>query len=412
VHILLLSAGKVLKTPFGGEDIFTRLLGKWLAQMHHEVTLMGIEYAGIKVRHLTYNNVKDERIIKAKTKKKSTAKKFGLGYLSYSLRTVFWLFQVLKIILINLADPINIIHAQDSGYTGLAAIIAGKILDVPVIVSLHGIRYEQIESNPYINETLKRLTLKIEHKLDVFTLSNADVVTIVNPTMKHYVKTIAPKSIIVSIPIALKIKNFEFSKLKRELLRTEFKIDEKSIVIGYVGRLSHEKNLCTLLNSFAEAVVNDPSLILVLVGKGPLELILRRQALDMHVDDKVIFCGFRDDISNVLSSFDIFVLPSFIEGTSNALIEAMACGRAIICSDISANREIVTNDKEALMINPNDRDGFKEAILMLSSDENLRTRLGHNAKINAEQYDDEIIFPKFLQYYQDLHKKLQGEKKF
>jgi glycosyltransferase involved in cell wall biosynthesis len=411
LHVLLLSAGKVLKTPFGGEDIFTRLLGKWLAQMHHEVTLMGIEFAGIRVRHLTHDNLKDERIIKVITKKSKT-KKFGLGYLSYSLRTVFWLSQVLKVILINIKDPINIIHAQDSGYTGLAAIIAGKILDIPVIVSLLGIRYEQIESNPYINETLKRLALKIEYKLDVFTLSNANAVTIVSPTMKYYVEKVAPKSIIVSIPIAIKIKNFEFSELKRELLRTELKIDKKSIIIGFVGRLSHEKNLHTLLNSFAEAVMNDSSLKLVLVGKGPLEFELKRQALDMHVEDKVIFCGFRDDINNLLSSFDIFVLPSFIEGTSNALIEAMACGRAIICSDISANREIVTNDKEALMINPNDRDGLKEAILSLSSDEKLRSRLGHNAKINAEQYDEDIIFPKFLQYYQDLSKKLQGQKNF
>ena len=297
MHVLLLSAGKVLKTPFGGEDIFTRLLGKWLANKHHEVTLMGIEFAGIKVKRLTHNNVKDERISIVGTKKNKT-KKFGLSYLSYSLRTVFWLFQVLKIILINITDPINIIHAQDSGYTGLAAIIAGKILNIPVIVSLLGIRYEQIESNPYINPTLKRLALKIEYKLDVFTLGNADLVTIVSPTMKYYVEKLAPKSIIVSIPIAIKIKDFEFSELKRKSLRTELKIDKKSIIIGYVGRLSHEKNLSTLLNSFAEAVMNDSSLKLVLVGKGPLEFELRRQARDLHVEDKVIFCGFRDDISN------------------------------------------------------------------------------------------------------------------
>jgi glycosyltransferase involved in cell wall biosynthesis len=252
----------------------------------------------------------------------------------------------------------------------------------------------------------------MEHKLDVFALSNADLVTIVSPTMKDYVEKAAPKSIIVTIPIAIKIKNFEFSALKRELLRSELKIDGKSIIIGYVGRLSHEKNLLTLLKAFAEAVINDSSLKMVLVGKGPLEFELRKLARDMHVENKVIFCGFRDDVSNLLSSFDIFVLPSFIEGTSTALIEAMACGRAIICSDISANRKIVTNAKDALMINPNDRDGFKEAILSLSSDEKLRGRLGHNAKINAEQYDEDTIFPKFLQYYQDLLKKFDGQKNF
>ena len=403
MHVLLLSAGKVLKTPFGGEDIFTRLLAKWLANKHHEVTLMGIEFAGIKVKRLTYNNVKDERISIVRTKKNKT-KKFGLSYLSYSLRTVIWIFQVLKIILINITDRINIIHAQDSGYTGLAAIIAGKILNIPVIVSLLGIRYEQIESNPYINPTLKRLALKIEYKLDVFTLGNADLVTIVSPTMKYYVEKLAPKSFVVSIPIAIKIKDFEFSELRRKSLRTELKIDKKSIIIGYVGRLSHEKNLSTLLNSFAEAVMNDSSLKLVLVGKGPLEFELRRQARDLHVEDKVIFCGFRDDISTILSGFDVFVLPSFIEGTSNALIEAMACGRAIICSDISGNRELVTKNKEALLFDPNDRDGFRDAIISLSSNEILRSRLGHNAKINAQNYDEDIIFPRYLKHYRDLSK--------
>jgi glycosyltransferase involved in cell wall biosynthesis len=404
MHVLLLSAGKVLKTPFGGEDIFTRLLGRWLAKQHHEVTLMGIEFAGLKVRHLTYNSVEAERTSKVTTKNNKT-KKFRLGYLSYSLRTIIWLIQVLKIILINVSNPINIIHAQDSGYTGLAAVIAGKILGVPVIVSLLGIRYKQIESNPYINEILKKLALKIEYRLDVFTLSRADVITIVSPTMKDYVEKVAPKSSTVSIPIAIKIKNFEFTELKREFVRRGLKIDKKSIIIGYVGRLSYEKNLCTLLKSFADAVKKVSDLRLILVGKGPLEFELRALASDTHIENKVIFCGFRDDISDLLSSFDIFILPSFIEGTSNALIEAMACSRAIICSDISANRELVTNYKEAVMINPEDRDGFKEAIILLSSDEKLRCELGHNARINAEQYDEDEIFPKYLHYYQNLYKK-------
>lgn len=394
-----------MKTPFGGEDVFTRLLGKWLANIHHEVTLMGIEFAGIRVRHLTHGNVKDQVIPKIRGKKSNT-KKFGLGYLLYSLRTVFWLLQILKILSINVKDPINIIHAQDSGYTGLAAVIAGKILDVPVIITLHGIRYEQIESNPYINETLKRIALKIEHKLDVFTLRNADIVTIISSTMKYYVEKLAPESVIASIPVAIETKNFEFSEVKRELLRTELGIEQNSKIIGNVGRLSYEKNLFILLSSFADALKVDSSLRLVLVGEGPLEFELRKQTSDMHVDDKVIFCGFREDISNILSSFDIFVHCSYIESTSTTLLEAMACGRAIICSDIPANSEWITNNKEAILINPDDHDGFRDAIILLSSDAMLRSRLGSKAKITASQYDENLVFPKFLQHYHDLCKNL------
>ncbi len=405
MHVFILSAGKILKTPFGGMDIFSRLLGKWLARYHQEVTLMGIEFAGLRVKHFTYDSVKDEKITKV-YKRKNTTKKFGAGYLLYSLRTVIWLFQVLKILSVNIKNPINIIHSQDSGYTGLAAVIAGKILRVPVIITLHGIRYEQIESNPYINEKLKGISLKIEHALDVFTLSRAHVVTIVSSSIRNYVEEIEPDSIIVSIPVAVQSKKFEFSDSKRDLLRRELGIEKDSKIIGYVGRISYEKNLNILLDSFADAIKQDSSLKLVLVGEGPLEFELRNKTRNMHIENKVIFCGFRQDIGEVLSIFDIFVLPSIIEGTSNALLEAMTCGCAIICSNISGNRELVTNNKDALLINPNDRQGFRDAIILLSTDAILRRNLGLNAKINARQYDEDIVFPKFLQCYKDLCKNI------
>lgn len=398
-----MSAGKVIKTPFGGEDLFTRLLGNWLANIHQEVTLIGIEFAGIRARHLTHDNVNNQ-VSANVIRKRNKPKKIGIGYLLYSLRMVIWLLQVLKILSINVIHPINLIHAQDSGFTGLAAIVAGKILNVPVIITLHGIRYKQIESNLYVNNRIKKIALKIEHKLDVFTLRRAEIVTIVSSSMKYYVQEVAPKSNIVTIPVAIKSKDFEFSDVKRKLIRRELGIDSKSNVLGFVGRLSYEKNLITLLYSFADALKIDASLKLLLVGDGPLEYELRNKASELHIEDNVIFCGFRSDISDILSSIDIFVLPSFIEGTSNALLQAMSCGRAIICSDISGNRELVTNKKEALLINPNDRDGFRNAINLLSSDEILRSRLGLNAKNIARQYDEYVVLPKLLQCYEDLTK--------
>lgn len=181
-------------------------------------------------------------------------------------------------------------------------------------------------------------------------------------------------------------------------------LDNKSYVLGFVGRLSYEKNLFTLFDAFAAAVKSNSSLKLVLVGEGPLEFELKNRAGELGINDKVIFCGFRNDIGNILSSIDIFVLPSLIEGTSNALLQAMMESRAILCSNIPGNREIVTNDYEALMINPKDRDGFTNAILQLFSDEKLKNRLGRNARNTAAQYEEDVIFPKFIRFYQDLRK--------
>jgi len=401
LHVLILSAGKVLKNPHGGEDLFSRLLATWLAKFHQQVTLMGVQYGGVRVKKMTYDNTRSEYIPKKRESHNQTSK-FKYSYLFYSLRAVFWISQVLRILSIHVMNSINIIHAQDCGYTGLAAIIAGKILHVPVIITLHGIRYEQIESNPYVNNILKWMELKIENRLDTFTLSKASIVTIVSPTFKSYVERLAPKSTIVSIPVAVKSKHFEFSELNRQRIRKELDIQNEFKIIGYVGRLSHEKNLSTLIYSFADALKQDPYLILILVGEGPMEFELKEQAMNLQIKDRVIFSGFRNDIGKILSCFDIFVLPSFMEGTSHSLLEAMTCSCAILCSDISANRELVTHNKDAILVNPNDRDGFKNAILLLASNNELRRKLGFNAKTNSSQFDQEIVFPKILSLYEKL----------
>jgi glycosyltransferase involved in cell wall biosynthesis len=163
------------------------------------------------------------------------------------------------------------------------------------------------------------------------------------------------------------------------------------------------------LISFANIAQDDPLIKLVLVGTGSLESQLREYVSKRNIEDKVIFCGVRYDIGRILSSFDIFVLPSYTEGLSTALLEAMASGRAIICSDIPANRELVTHNQEALLVNPYNPEELERAIQLLSNDHLLRLKLGYNAKIRAIQYDEDIVFPKILQYYQTLFRERRND---
>ena len=212
------------------------------------------------------------------------------------------------------------------------------------------------------------------------------------------------------IPIPIKFKNFEYSEVNRDLIRKELAIDKKTKVIGFVGRFSSEKNLVTLLTAFADIAHDDPLIKLVLVGGGILESQLRKYVNERGIEDRVIFCGVRYDIHVILSSFDIFVLPSYIEGLSTALLEAMASGRAIICSDIPSNKELVTHNQEALLVNPYNPEELKRAIQLLSNNESLRFKLGRNAKIRATQYDEDMVFPKILQQYEILSRERKTKK--
>jgi glycosyltransferase involved in cell wall biosynthesis len=391
----------VFDLQYGGEGRFATLLGNWLATEGCEVTMMGAAFASIKSIHLSKSNVQRGQVSTKETKKEGT-KKMRVIYPPYPIYLLSRLFMSLlwavKILLVNKKFPITIIHAQDTGYSGLAAVVSGKLLGIPVIINSHGIRHQSLES--VIRGRLRNVLLKVERSLDIFTIKNANGVLVVNSAIRRYYSDFIKANTRLDVtPAPIKLKNFEFSEANKELIRKEIGIDKDARVIGFVGRFSPEKNLLTLLTSFANIVQDRPTMKLVLVGTGPIENELKECVNNRRIGDNVIFCGIRYDIGRVLAGFDIFVLPSYTEGLSTALLEAMASGRAILCSDIPANRELVSQNQEALLVNPYDAKELENAIRLLSNDELLRIKIGNNAKTKASQYDEDIVFPRILKYY-------------
>ncbi len=407
LHVCLLTSGRIFEVAYGGEERFTISLGNWLTKRDQEVTLMGSGFATVKVKHLSKSDVKD---MEGYGKPLNSQQKIRVWYPPYSIyllsRIVMTLLWISKILSINMKSPITLIHAQDTGYSGLAAVLSGKLLRIPVIISSHGIRHKSLES--IIKGRFRKTLLNFEYRVDTFTTNNANRVIVVNSSIKNYYESIIGKKIDV-IPIPIKFKNFEYSEGDRDLIRKELGIDKNAKVIGFVGRFSEEKNLFTLLDSFCDVSRDDPSLKLVLVGTGSLESELKRYVINKAIQQDVIFCGVRYDINRMLSSFDIFILPSYIEGLSTALLEAMSSGRAIICSNILANQELVSQNHEALLVNPHETEELAHAIRSLSKDSGLRSKLGHNASIRASQYDEDQIFSKILEYYETLSSKIRIE---
>jgi len=390
---LILTQGRISEIP-GGEVNATISLAKWLYSQSHDVSIMGSGFASVQTNHLSKNN--NAQLQKNKKKK---VKVLNPPYVIYMFSRLFMsLLWMLKIFSINSKTPIKLIHAQDTGYSGLAAVLAGKILRIPIILTSHGIRHKTLE--PILCGKFNKLILKFEYRLDIFTIKKADCVIGVNPIIKNYYEKLT-KNKIEYIPNTIKVKNFEFSETNRELIRNEFKLEKKIKVIGFIGRFSLEKNLITLLNSFFEASKKN-SLKLMLVGTGIDEPRLREFVNEKNIKDKVIFCGFRHNISEILSAIDIFVLPSYTEGLSTALLEAMGTSRAIICSKIPAHLYLLEHDKEALLVDPYRPEELKDAIQSLCNDDSLREKLGNNAKIKAQQYDEELVFPKILQLYKRI----------
>ena len=130
----------------------------------------------------------------------------------------------------------------------------------------------------------------------------------------------------------------------------ELGIDHETKSIGFIGRFAPEKNVMSLLKAFSKVLQNNKKIKLLLIGSGPLEPELKKFVYENRIENYVLFCGIRQDINKVLSGLDIFILPSYTEGMSISLLEAMATGCNIICSNIESNAELVSHKKEGLLI--------------------------------------------------------------
>lgn len=148
-----------------------------------------------------------------------------------------------------------------------------------------------------------------------------------------------------------------------------------SLVIGTVCVLRPEKNLPALLKSFAAVAESDPGLRLLIVGSGPEEPRLRSEAEQLGIAGACLFHPATPEVPECLRSMDIFVHPSFSEGLSNAVMEAMAAGCAVVCSDAGGSPELVTDQETGLLFDAGDVEALTSRLRLMVTGSELRLRL-------------------------------------
>ncbi len=191
------------------------------------------------------------------------------------------------------------------------------------------------------------------------------------------------------------IENIQGSVGARNKLRLEWDVNDDCIVVGVASRLDPVKGIEYLLTAFSRLTEKSQDVLLVLVGTGTVEKELRLQAGKLGISGQVRFTGFRSDIVECLSAFDVFVLPSLAEYHSIALLEAMRAGKAIVATDVGGNTESVRHDEEAVVVHAADVSGLEMALDRVVSDSNLRERLGNAARTRfLSEFTEDIMLEK------------------
>ena len=151
----------------------------------------------------------------------------------------------------------------------------------------------------------------------------------------------------------------------------------------YMGRLHKDKGLVHLVRAWKMLVSRWPTARLWIAGEGPQHRELARQIDEFDLQGQVLLAGVFDEIDVLLAAADLFVLPSYEEGTSLALLEAMAAGLPVVASDIPGNRPLVTDGEQGLLVPPRDADALAAAIHRIWNEADLAARLGAAARDRA-----------------------------
>ena len=333
----------------GGVGVHIHTLSKKLVEMGHEVYV--ITYPHKEIRDIDGIHV-------IPTKGLSIKGVRGLMFKKNAKRALNKLIE---------KEDIDIIHGHYLFPAGAAAVEVGKEHGIKTYVTAHGSdMFELYKNQSFMRSTIRRV------------LDDADGVFAVSNALRHEI--IATGVVGISNKTKLSWNSVDINKFStkpNDSFKREYRLEDKPIVL-FIGNLIKRKNVDSLLE--AKKVANS-DYYLVIVGDGPLFKKLRKKVEEENIRD-VIFTGARDDVEEIIPSCDVLILPSFSESFGLVLIEALACGKPVIGSNVGGITEII-NDDVGLLVNPTKISSIAIAVDRIVNDENLRLVLSMNARNRA-----------------------------
>jgi glycosyltransferase involved in cell wall biosynthesis len=162
--------------------------------------------------------------------------------------------------------------------------------------------------------------------------------------------------------------------------------DEAHLAV-WIGRLDPQKGLPELLSAAERVTAQRPNWYLALAGDGPQRgWLLKQLAKHPQLQEKVRCLGRRDDVPGLLKSADILVHTSLWEGMPNAVLEAMAAGRAVIGTAVEGTEDLVVAGQTGWLVPPREPDALSQALIQAADSPEACRRFGEAGRIRVEKH--------------------------
>ncbi len=283
---------------------------------------------------------------------------------------------------------INVLHIIHNGFTfEMLSELRKRHPELKVVVTMFNSRVEYFEQS-----------IKYDKYIDAYVTDNAFVAS-------EYRKKVEPSKPVTVIANGVDCYDtFNLALYNRPRERAVLDINEENIAVYFIGRLSIEKNPDVFLEVARKFLsnTNEKRLRFFVVGDGPMKPRVERAIKSLR-SEYITYLGYQAEVAKCLSSADIFVLPSSIEGFPLSILEAMAMKVVVIASDVGAVSDVIQSGEDGFVVTPG---SAKEIIAviegLLVNPQLLKTAKEQARKKVEKKYSNTILGHNYEEMYKGL----------
>ena len=290
----------------------------------------------------------------------------------------------------------HVIHSHHPHLLGDLAARYAEDLKVPLVFTFHA-RFDEF----------------VRHQVPLFgDLASHVARGVVQDHLDHCSQIIVPTASIqqlvyedykVDVPVTILPTPIDLTRLgdlNPARIRRRYHLEGQQVLL-YVGRMSPEKGLQFLIDSFARVAERNPKTLLVLVGRGPHVKSVQDHVQSLRIQDRVMFTGAapHDQIPHFMAAADLFVFPSRAETQGLVLVEAMATGLPVVALHGTGSDDVLADTGAGVLAQP-DEAAFAEAILRTLADPDRLATMGQAARRAAQRYSVAALTEQLLGVYE------------
>jgi FkbM family methyltransferase len=283
--------------------------------------------------------------------------------------------------------------------------LAAKWAGVPAVVSWETVSHE---GDPFHNNLQRRVGYE-------WAMQFVDVIIPVSEEIKRSLmrRRGIPEHKIRVVHYGVDLKKFHPNGHDQTLAkRLELGAARDDVLIGILARLEPPKGHRFFVEAFAEIIKRFPRARAIFAGDGSLRAELEAGIRQAGLGERIRLLGTRDDVTEILNAIDLFVLPSISEGLPNVLLEAMACQKPVIATEIGGIPEVIRHGENGYLAPPADATALQATLLQCLAEREKWESLAHQARRTVEdRFSLEHQIACFEAIFEEIHAVKIGKKK-